>query len=243
MDGSSNNSFIPKRGTANRTQRNSSQRVYVITLVTYVLFFATLVATAGVFLYSRYIDSQFQTEVALLSDEIARFNDADMTRVLTFDERLQKAQGRLDNAVSLGSLFRALETATAESVQVDALTIDRNNDEDFELIASINTDNFDSSIFQREIFEQNSIIETVEIEQLTITPNSLDVNEATINLSDSSQVSFTAKLGVPISAIPYVPNLAPAVADTVVADTSLEEGVLEIVSEEEVLIESNETEL
>lgn len=243
MDGSSNNSFIPKRGTSNRPKRGSSHRVYVITLVTYVLFFATLVATAGVFLYSRYIDTQFQTEVALLSDEIDRFNDADMNRVLLFDERLQKAQDRLDSAVSLGSLFTAIEMATAETVQIDSLRIERNNDEDFELVAAINTDSFDSSIFQREVFEQNSIIESVEIEQLTITPNSLDTTEAAVDLSDSSQVSFTAKLGVLVSAIPFVPQSNSLFEENVPVATTLETEPVDSSEEEEGFSGVNEIEL
>lgn len=243
MDGSSNNSFIPKRGPANRPKRIASQRVYMITLTSYVLFFATLVATAGVFLYSRYIDSQFQTEVALLSDEIERFNDADMSRVLTFDERLQMTQSRLGTAVSLGSLFSAIEAATAQTVRLDSLRIDRDKDEKFELVASINTDNFDSSIFQREVFEQNNIIETVEIEQLTISPNTLDESETAVNLSDSSKISFTAKLGVLVSAVPFIPESVLIIEDNISVDIPSSVEVYETATSTGDIVGDNEIDL
>lgn len=206
MDGSSNNSFIPKRGPANRPKRAQTQKVYIFTIFSYVLFFATLASTAGIFLYSRHIESQFQSEVVKLSDEIGRFNDTDMDKVLTFDERLQKVQARLDASVSLGTLFAAIEKATVKTVQLESLQLERNQDDYYEIVASIKTDNFDSSIFQREMFEQEGIVNSVEISELTITPNTLDESE-NVDLSVSSEITLTAKLGVNVSDIPFIPEV------------------------------------
>ena len=63
MGGSSDtNSFIPKRGPVKRQRRAGSRQIYLFTVISYVLFSATLVASVGVFLYERYIEDQLENE-------------------------------------------------------------------------------------------------------------------------------------------------------------------------------------
>lgn len=215
MEGSSNNSFIPKRGPANRPKRVASQQVYIFTLICYVVFFATLVATAGLFLYSRYIDSQFQSEVGAFAVEIQRFKDSDLNRVLDFDRRLSQVSSRVEHSVSLSSVFTALEKATIKTVQIKELKLERNQDADFELLATIKTDDFDSSIFQREMFEQDNVVSSVDIAEIKVGSTADDEDVKNNVPSDLSEVTFVAKLGVPVASVPFIPKFEPTVAEPI----------------------------
>lgn len=200
----SNNSFIPKRGPVKRSRGSASRQVYVFTLISYVLMFATLLATGSVYLYSKYVDKQLENEVAALNTEINSFSEADMQQVIEFDRRLGQAYERLNNSVSIVSVFDALEAATIDTVQVKALNIVREKDEKLVIKASVETDSFDSTIFQRGVFKRNQTIDSVTILNVQDTANN-ESGEGTE--SSKSLVTFTAQLEVPLSSVLYEGNV------------------------------------
>jgi hypothetical protein len=234
---SNDNSFIPKRNPASRPRRVASQQVYLLTLASYVLFFATIVASIGVFLYDRYTKSQLEQEVVALDEAISRFKESDMNEVRSFDLRLTQARERVHHLVSLPSLFVALESATAETVRIKNLVLTREDDQGFILTASVETNNFDSSIFQREIFERNKTLQSATIESLDIGGQSTDAESGVT--TPSGLVTFTAKIGVPLDSVirssiapPILPepntstttDNAPAEGEEVVEDQVVETG-------------------
>jgi hypothetical protein len=166
-----------------------------------------------VFIYGRVIDSQLESEVVALDEAINVFNEEEMIKVRDFDVRLRQAQFRIDNSVSASSLFTALEAATIRTVQISELTLERAADTEFMLNANIITDGFDSSLFQRGIFERNDVIETIAIEDLRLGQESGEGSEV---VSVGSQVSFTARIGVQLTKVPFIPNASVPIADVVV---------------------------
>ncbi len=196
MPGSSNNaSFIPKRGTTTRHNKSRGGRIYLLTVFSYVLIIAVLIASAAIFFYERQVKQQFQEEVSVMNTEVNNFEQGDLEKVKEFDQRLKIAKKRLDNNVSITSIFEALEAATIKTVQLKALSLQRFGDERIVLESEVNTDDFDSSLFQRDIFEKNNVIKEVEFKDTTIS-NSGEENES----SDSSDkiVSFIAYLTVQV---------------------------------------------
>lgn len=229
MPGSSQDtSFIPKNNTNRRKRTTQRGNIFVLTIISYVTFFAALVGAAGVFFYERYVHGQFQTEVVAMNTEVASFREADMQRVLNFDQRLQKAHNRIQSSVSIASLFDALEAATVGSVRFSTFELTREADTSLVVEAEIRTNSFDSSLFQRGVFERNQVIDAVEIEDLTVADESTESGLVLKN------VSFLAKLSVPLTAVPYTPARSAAVIDMPV-----EEVVSEIVTDDEQV--SNDT--
>ncbi|MCA9358713.1 hypothetical protein KC926_00720 [Candidatus Kaiserbacteria bacterium] len=191
----SNNSFIPKRGPAKRRQGPASRQVYAFTLVSYILMFATLLAVGGVYIYGKLIEKQLNEEISLLNNEINSFSEADMQRVTDFDSRLLQAKNRLDNSVSIVSIFEALEKATIDTVQLKDFNLTREGDEKFVLQTSVVTDSFDSTMFQRGVFQRlGTVISSVDI-------SSVQTSES--DESGRSLVTFSADLEVPLTAVPY----------------------------------------
>jgi len=214
MQGSSDNSFIPKRGAAKRKQVGGSRQIYIFSYISYILMFATLLAAGGVYLYGQYINSQLDAEIATLNSEIGSFSQADMERVTQFNLRLVQAQDRLDNSVSVASVFQALQAATIDTVQIESLEMKREGDDMFVLNAIVQTDTFDSTIFQRGVYLRNGTIQDVLISEVqnVIATESNQVGEVT---DTKDVVSFQALLEIPLSDVPAVPetyqNNQPAV--------------------------------
>lgn len=201
MPGPSNNSsFIPKRNPVKQKRGQPSRRIYIFTIISYVALFATLLAAGGTFFYEQYIENQLNREIEALNTEISSFSEANMQKVLEFDRRVSQATDRLDNSVSVASLLEALESATIDTVQLQSLTLSRVADESFDLSARVITDSFDSTIFQRGVFERNQVITAVEIGNVS-TGDSLPSDAGG---ESRSVLSFDASLTVPLSAVPYV---------------------------------------
>jgi exonuclease VII small subunit len=203
MPNTPSSSFIPRQGPAKRSRQVVSRQVHVFTVLSYVLFFGALTASAGVFLYSKHIDKQLENEIVELDAAVANFSDEKMEQVKAFNTRLLQAKDRIDNTVSATSIFQSLEASTAQSVSLTSLSLKRVEDQTFLLTAKINTDTFDSALFQRGLFERSPVIETVSFEDISLGATDSEEN------SPRSGVSFEAELKVPLSAVPYKPDGTP----------------------------------
>lgn len=197
-----NSSFIPKQGPAKKT-RYASKQVHLFTILSYVLFFGALLASAGVFFYDRHIDAALEDEVRNLNIAITNFSDENMEEVRAFNSRLIQAKNRLDNSISLAAMFESLEESSAQSISLEALTLKRVADDRLFLEADIVTDDFDSALFQRGLYERNPVIENV-------TYVDLGLGETEEGEASPSEVKFTAELEIPVTAIPYEPPASAA---------------------------------
>lgn len=196
MPNSPSASFIPKQGPIKRSRQTASRQVHIFTIISYILFVATLIATIGIYLFNRHLQNQLNVQVEKLNGLIGSFNESDMKMVREFNVRLQQAENRLSHSVALSSVFSALETATAQTVEIEELKIERKDDQNFVLAAKLATGSFDSSLFQRGVLESNDIVESV-----TVSDVNLGQEEA------AGGVSFLATIVVPLEEVPYEPQV------------------------------------
>ena len=198
-----------------RTKQTASRQIHVLAVIAYVAFIASLIAAVGLFLYERYIEKQLESEVNALSQEIKGFSDADMERVREFNGRLRQTEDRLDKGISIASVLAALEQATVKSASVEQLSLKKTDDSLITLTAKLSTDNFDSTLFQRGVYERNGAIDSVVISDLSL-------EGLTEEDSDAPGITFTATLQVPTEAVPtVVGTLKPAedIATTTITST------------------------
>ena len=203
MPNTPSSSFIPKQGPAKRSRQVVSRQVHIFTVLSYVLFFGALAASIGVYLYSRHVENQLRGEVVALDTAIANFSNEKMEQVKAFNTRLNQAESRINNSVSAVSIFESLEDSTALAAVLESLILKRSADEKFLITAEINTDSFDSALFQRGLYERNAMLETVAFEDVGLGGTT---GEEQVS---PDRVSFRAELTVPLSAIPYKPDGTP----------------------------------
>lgn len=202
MSGSLDSSFIPKRGPVTKKRRVAPRRVYLLTLMSYVAMFTSLLAAGGAYLYSDFIQRQLDEEVKALNQEIAGFSESDMKRVIEFDSRLQQASGRLNSSPSIVSLFEVLESAVVDTAVITSLKISRKDDELLFLTAEFKTDTFDSTIFQRDTFIVDDVVDVIAVKDASVRAND-DDDSLTGSETKSGLVTFLVEMSVPILAVPY----------------------------------------
>jgi hypothetical protein len=133
------------------------------------------------------------------------------------------------------SIFNSLEAATINTVSLNSLSIERSNDEVFSMAVNISTDSFDSTIFQREVYERSEAVESVLIQTL----QSSGLNGSTGDAEEGTEVSFIAEIQIPLDAVPYLPT---EVSETATQPPAISAGESETVSSVD-SIEVNQNEL
>ncbi len=205
-----NNSFIPKRGPA-KARTTSARPVFVFTLISYVIFFTTLLASGTVYLFKTNLENKLATEASGLVSDMNTFSATDLQRVLEFDQRLKQATGRVEKSISLAPVFEMLESMTINTVMIKSLEIERIDDIKLSLVAEISTDSLDSTAFQRNIYELNRASKSFESIQITdLKAESFfqlegeDVPESVFsNVQPELSISFNAEIDILLSSIPY----------------------------------------
>jgi hypothetical protein len=212
---SSDSSFIPKQGPVKRRRQAPAKRLYLLTIISYILIFAALISAGGVFFYSLYIKSEFNKVAIALAEDVKSFVLEDMLTVQDFDRRLLQASGRMEASASVLAVFEALEEATLESVYIESFGAMREGDDFLKLSISFSADTFDSVVFQRKMYGDNTTMNNsfnIVSFQPEVGGNSEDSvsEEEGLVLPDASgqsdteitSVSFEVEVTVPLEDIP-----------------------------------------
>jgi hypothetical protein len=194
-----------------RTGKTATRQIHLFAVLAYMAFATSFIAAVGVSLYKNHIEKQHADEVNKLNESIKGFSDADMERVREFDGRLNQTRDRLSNGISVVSVFDAIEDATVKSVSLEDLYLKKEPDASISIVATVSTDSFDSSLFQRGVFERNEVITSVDISELAL----LEPGE---DASIPAGVAFSAKLLIPASSVPIkVDEVATPVVEQTIA--------------------------
>ena len=197
-------SFIPKRGAARAKRKKPARRIFVFTLVAYSLIFASLLASGASYLYLNYTTSLLQEEVSTLNSEINTFSISDLSVVSEFDLTLKRANERFDNTASVATLLDAIDSATAQPVQIESLEMERIDDQYMLLTAEVITQSFDSALFQRGLLNDEARLFTdVVFEDVSIAVSEEDEDSETTATSNEDQVTFNVTARVPIDSLSY----------------------------------------
>lgn len=189
MEGSSQNSFIP-RNTARKSKAvGGVRRVYVFTYVSYTIFFGTLLAAAGVFLYESLLTAELNSTKTEIAQQQNNFNNDDLLLVQEFEQRIQFAEERFNAHVPVTGILAALGSVIADPVLFNNFTLDRQSNDTVTVSVTAQTDSFDSVRFQREAFAGNPVTRGAVTSDISIT-SSEEANSDTFS-KVSFNVSFT----------------------------------------------------
>lgn len=243
MQGSSNNSFIPKRRDSKRQRSKPGRKIFVVTIIAYSLLFAALLSAGGTVFYKNYTTAQLENEVILLDEAVNTFSVQDFKRVQEFDETLAKARERIDNTVSVASVLDELDRITAQPIQINNLELERNGDQELLITLNFSTETLDAALFQRKILTANSaLFSDVEIAELDIQSEVEAVEEGEVDLPPV--VTFVGTFTTPITAALFDPAEARrtdlGVSQSMEASTIIRESELEQSTELESDLESDD---
>lgn len=197
-------SFIPKQNPTKVARRTSTRQVYLFTIVSYVILFATLLAVAGLYIYGRLTTRTLAESVSAYNTEIASFNLKTMHEVIELNERLARTSELLDANISLRAALAVIEAATIDTVQFQEVAFERGEGNQVNLDATVTTDSFDSVLFQRDMYEEAERLTGVSIEDVAIEFVQADTESGT---PERTTVGFSALFNLAPSTIQYQPTL------------------------------------
>ena len=215
-------SFIPKQSNQKVTNRRTKKRIYLLGYISYVLFFGTLLAVAGMFAYELQLNSSLDRQKGLLAEERSSFSQSDIERVREFEQRLLAADLILNQHVAVSRVFDALELVTISPVSFSAFTIDLVDADGglplYELALSGMTESFNDLLFQRSVLNSDPTLETALIKGVTYGAAVAEADTTAEASSDS--IIFSVEATLPVDLIAYRAPQQPVGQTVQVEDTA-----------------------
>ena len=199
MPPASSSSFIPKRNPGAPTRAPRQKNFFILSIVSYSLFIAAPLASAGVFIYQLQVQKKFAEVVKNLDMAITSFNQSDYDRVITFTKRLAATNELVVGHVSVTSLLNTLGSATANTVQFKTLELTRADATKIALKATLLTPALDGALFQRGEYHANTIIDTAAFSDVKLVPSTAEAGPGGVELKADFIFNTADVLYVPIN--------------------------------------------
>lgn len=229
---SSGSSFIPQRPTRGKVAAKSFRKVYVLSYVSYLVFFTTLLAVGGIFVYQLTLKSELSSLQQELVAQKNLFSQSDLDRVRNLDYRIDAASQLVNNHASLLTIFNALDNVIADPLQF--LTFDYDRKEDVRrprLSLSAVAAEFDEVIFQDGILRNNAITSRFGIANVNLSTQPIDQERLELGVQQVVSINLAAELSV--SDINFTGFVSTPQGDDVFANSDDFDG--------DVIVEENQT--
>lgn len=202
-------SFIPKSGARAVTRTRVTHRIYILSYVSYVVFFGTLFAVAGVYLYTSNIQRSLEGIKSQLIAERARFSSDEIENIKSLDRRLNTANQLLTESSAPSKLFADIEAIAASNVNFSGMKYAYLGNLRYELEITGQADEFNQVVWQRELLKNSPILQ-----KATVSKYDYSVNGNDGQVSGDSVLTFLITDTSSTNSIPYTPDVE-ATSETV----------------------------
>ncbi|HSE56659.1 MAG TPA: hypothetical protein VLB02_01065 [Candidatus Paceibacterota bacterium] len=177
-------SFIPKRPLAEEPAHRMSQNpLGLVSLITTVLFFATILASGGIFLYERQLmaqRAQMEVEINKAKEGLGAEFITDMKKL---DNRITAIKELIQNHIVVSPIFEALQDSTLRSVQYKNFAYAFGSAAgSSQRVVSVEMNgtakNYETIALQSEAFSKSSVIKDAVFSNLTV-----DEKKGVVNFS------------------------------------------------------------
>jgi len=195
---SSGSSFIPQRPTRGKVAAKSFRKIYVLSYVSYLVFFTTMLAVGGVFVYQLMLKSELDGLKEQLVSQKNLFSQTDLDRVRNLDYRIDAASQLVSNHASLLTVFRALDNTIADPIQLLNFSYDRkeNHNSPRVTLAAMASE-FDEVIFQEQILASNPMTRGFKVANVNLSTVPVDQERLELGVRQVVNINLTAELSVP----------------------------------------------
>jgi hypothetical protein len=183
-------SFIPKEASGAIPLRVRRKRtIHVFSLLTTLLFLASLVSAVGVYLYQDFLENRLVAAKAALNEASASENDAKIEEIRIYDNKLNIAHTILDNHLAPSYIFEEIENSTKETVQFQNLEYTYDPGFDALLTLGGNTEEFTSLALQKMQFLEDTMFEEFIVGDISTSQDSAD-SETQVARNTDSDIAF-----------------------------------------------------
>jgi len=169
-------SFIPKKpvqsvAAGGRIKKNKSSGIF--TLISFVIFIATIVIAAGTFLYRIKLEADISNQLETLATAKESLDQQFISEAVRLSDRINGVQGLLDNHLSPSQIFYLLEDWTIKTLRFNSLSFTFNAGEDLGISGSGVASGFESIIQQSDKYGESNYLRNIIFSGLQNNANGL----------------------------------------------------------------------
>lgn len=160
MESGIQNSFIPRDAAqpSAKTLARSGSFLDLFVLISIVLFVASLVLGAGVFLYQQFLATSVKSKVGQLERAKAAFEPALILEMTRLDDRMRDADTILGSHIAPSVLFHTLEQLTLATVSFRSLNFETVDPQTVLIRMEGIAESVNSIALQADLFSKNGVI-------------------------------------------------------------------------------------
>lgn len=201
-------SFIPKNTTrVSTTRTRGTHRIYILSYISYIVFFGTLFSVAGVFLYASSVDKSLESLKTQLVEQRNKFSATDIESIKLLDKRLNSAEQLVNESAAPSAIFADLESIVSDSVYFSGASYKYLPNRQFQIALTGRATEFDEVLWQQELLKGGNILKNAEISEYDYSVEG-ETEGATVSTGDAV-LTFVISSTQPTSVIPYVPAINP----------------------------------
>lgn len=203
-------SFIPKSGVKTVQRVHGTRRIYLLAYISYIVFFTTLFALIGVYVYGAIVSRSLSSLKEQMVNEQKRFAVTDIESMRQLDKRISFAEELLNKSTAPSRIFADVENIVASDIYFSEMSYELLANNQFQLELTGQAQNFNQILSQERLLENSSILKDAEVVSYDYSVGEGKDN----NLLGRATVTFIFSNTRDSSIIPYVPAL-----DTVLTES------------------------
>ncbi len=201
MDPQVQTSFIPKKSLDISASRNSGGSFGLFFIIALFIFIASLVAAAGSFAYTQYLNSTIASKSASLALAEGAFDPSVIQDLLRMDNRLNQSKKLLASHVAVSGIFALLATQTLAQVSFSNFDYTLNADGTATISMQGTADSFSTVALQSDQFGADKLLKNVVFSAITVGSSGSVGFSVSADL-DPSVLSYSSSLGASVPAAP-----------------------------------------
>gem|GEM_PF-2259236 len=224
-------SFIPKSGVSTVRRTKTVKRIYIFAYISYIIFFTTLFAVVGIYLYGASVNRSLASLQGQMATEQKRFSVSDIESIHKVDQRLKKSLELLNESSAPSRIFSDIEKIVASNIYFSSFTYKILPNRKFTLELVGRADDFNQVAVQRDFLSGSDLLSDAEVTAYDYAVSESSNSNSDLLLAGNAKLSFTFTDTRDLSLIAYqVPGgFTTAVPNNIEIDNSVEENsVLEV---------------
>lgn len=212
-------SFIPKSSARVPSRTRVTHRIYVLSYISYIVFFGALFAVAGVYLYGSNVARSLEALKSQLVTERSRFNNEDIEAIKLLDKRLSTAEQFVEESSAPSRIFGDIEDVVASNIQFSGFKYRYLSNRQFEIALTGRAEELNEIVWQRELLKNTNILRDAVVSKYDY---SVDGESSVTTVSGDATLTFVISDTRSTALIPYLPPALPAstTTDEIIIDTA-----------------------
>lgn len=197
-------SFIPKNSARVSTMRTrGTHRIYILSYISYIVFFGTLFSVVGVFIYSSSVNKSLESLKTQLTEQRNKFSATDIESIKLLNKRIHGAEQLVNESAAPSAIFEDLEKIVSDSVYFSGASYKYMPNRQFEIALTGRAVEFNEVLWQQELLKGGNVLKNATISKYDYSMEGK--SEGGTVSSGDAVLTFVISSTQPISAIPYMP--------------------------------------